>query len=151
MGTEHPNKENMGQQTKFLHSCCSTVRLKCCKPLICKISWVFKGVFIITKIPLNMIRILLQENPFFQLFWLSATASQCPSFTPASDERTYGIRQGTEQGPKWGLAPELKDKSEWQLAIIRARTYSLSSLEGKWGRTILFCWIKVILLWAAAG
>lgn len=49
MGTEHPNKENMGQQTKFLHSCCSTVRLKCCKPVIWKISWVFKGIFITIK------------------------------------------------------------------------------------------------------
>lgn len=151
MGTKHPNKENMGQQTKFLHSCCSTVRLKCCKPVICKISWVFKGIFITIKKKTNMHRILLQKNPYFQLFCVSATATQWPSYTPASDERTCSIRQGTEQGPNWGLAPELTDKSQWQLAITRRSTYSLSNLEGKWRRTILFCWIKVILLQAAAG
>lgn len=34
---------------------------------------------------------------------------------------------------------------------MRTSTCSLSNLEGKRGRTILFCWIKVILLQAAAG
>lgn len=115
----------------ILHFCTSTTPLPVWNGAghwSAKWSWAFRGIFIDnTNNKKIMLRIILQKNSYSWLFRPSAT--QCLSYTPASGERTYKIRQGAEQRPEWGLAPVLRDKSA---RICHNQNKHLQSVQSRW-------------------
>lgn len=128
----HPNKENMGQQTKFLHSCCSTVRLKCCKPMVCKISWVFKGIFITIKKPPKYAQNIALEKSLLPAFLAKCNCNSVPFKHTSIRQKDLQHQAGDWTGAKG--RPGTRAQTQIIVTVGHNQNKHLQPLQ-PWGET----------------